>query len=322
VRVRVDVCGICGTDVEEYLDGPNITPLEPNPLTHRCAPLTMGHEIVGVVEEVGAGVEFTAGTRVAVEANIFCGTCYWCQRHQYPLCVKLTSLGQHTDGGLAEAVLAPAYMCLPYRADVAPERMALAEPLAVAVRAVRRAGIQDGSTATVIGSGTIGLLTIQAARLAGATTVIAIDRHESRRALAIQLGATSALAPEEAADGVAELTAGVGTDVSIESAGNTPAALAAIDLVRKGGRAVLLGVYAGTIPVDMMSLLMAEKEIAASLSHVYDEDFAKAVSLIEHGKVDVIPLITDRIALDDIVEKGFKALAAEPERHLKILVRP
>jgi (R,R)-butanediol dehydrogenase / meso-butanediol dehydrogenase / diacetyl reductase len=322
VRLRVEACGICGTDLEEYLEGPLAVPIEPNPLSGRSAPLTLGHETVGVVEAVGDDVELAVGTRVAVEGNMTCRTCYWCLSGAYALCPSLAALGQQADGGLAEQMLAPAYLCVPYGDHVPPDVAALAEPLAVAVRAVRRAGIVPGSTVGVIGAGTIGLLVLQVARIAGAATVVLVERHESRRALALRLGADAAVGPEEAEALADELTAGVRFDVTIEAAGNRAASGSAIRLARRGGRAVLLGVFDDTVDVDMMSLLLGEKEILASLSHSYDVDFVDAVRLLEAGSIDVRPLVSDRIPLDDIVSDGFDALVAEPERHRKILVFP
>jgi (R,R)-butanediol dehydrogenase/meso-butanediol dehydrogenase/diacetyl reductase len=322
VRLRIQACGICGTDVEEYTSGPVIIPTEPHPLSGRCAPLTLGHEAVGIVEARGQNVRLDEGTPVAVESNLFCGQCWWCKRGQYQLCTHLASLGLMGDGGLAESMLAPAFMCIPFSNDVPAEQAALAEPLSVAVRAVSRAGTGQGSSVAVLGAGTVGLLTVQVARLAGAKTVIAVERLPERRALALQLGADVAVSPEEAIEAGAEATDGVGVDVTIEAAGNAAAAAFAVKLVRAGGRAVLLGVFDDTVPVDMMDLLLGEKTITASLSHVYDEDFTSAVSLIDRGAVQLAPLITDRIALSEVVEKGFKPLVADPGDHLKIVVFP
>lgn len=322
IRAKVEVCGICGTDLEEYLRGPAFIPLEPNPLTGRHAPLTLGHEIVGVVDAVGDGVSLEAGTPVAIETNVFCGHCYWCTRGQYPLCADLTPLGLRTDGGLAEYVLAPAYMCIPYASHVDPELMALAEPLAVAVRAVRRGGVTDGSVVGIIGAGTIGLLIAQVSRLAGAATIIAVDDHTPRAQLALQLGADQVATSSTAADVIAAATAGVGADICFEAAGSAQAAGAAITHARKGGRAVLLGVYDDIVGIDMIPFLLGEKEIHASLSHVYDQDFTEAVRMIERGQVDVRPLITHRIGLDDVVTHGFDVLVHDGANALKILVQP
>lgn len=322
VSVRIEACGICGTDVEEFTAGPNIVPTEPHPLTGRHVPLILGHEAVGVIEEVGAGVSLAPGTRVAVEANLFCGQCWWCRRHEYQLCPQLASLGLMADGGLAERMLAPSYMCIPFADHVPAEAAALAEPLSVVVRAVRRADLCLGSTVGIVGAGTIGLLAVQTARIVGARRVLVVERLEQRRRLALELGADAAVTPEEAAEAGLELTDGVGLDVTLEAAGNPAAAVSAVRLARRGGRAVLLGVFDAPVPVDMMDLLMGEKEIMASLSHVYDTDFATAVSLIERGQIRTAPLVSDRIPLEDVVEKGFKALVTEPDEHLKVIVTP
>jgi (R,R)-butanediol dehydrogenase/meso-butanediol dehydrogenase/diacetyl reductase len=322
VRLRVLACGICGTDVEEYTSGPVIIPTAPHPLTGCVPPLTLGHEAMGVVESRGQGTTLEVGTPVAVESNLFCGECWWCRMGDYQLCPKLASLGLMGDGGLAEVMLAPEYMCIPFSSDVTAEHAALAEPLSVAVRAVTRAGIGFGSTVAVLGAGTVGLLTVQAARLAGARTVVSVERLPERRALALQLGADAAVSPEEAPEAVVEATDGLGPDVAIEAAGNAAAAAAAVRLLRPGGQAVLMGVFDDTVPIDMVDFLMHEKSVTASLSHVYDRDFTNAVALIDRGDVQLDPLITDRIALGDVVEKGFKALVAEPGEHLKVVVLP
>jgi (R,R)-butanediol dehydrogenase/meso-butanediol dehydrogenase/diacetyl reductase len=322
VRLKIQACGICGTDVEEYTSGPVIIPTEPHPLTNAMAPLTLGHEAAGIVESVGAGVRLEQGTPVAVESNLFCGHCWWCRRGQYQLCRSLASLGLMGDGGLAEYMLAPAYMCIPFANDIPAEHSALSEPLSVAVRAVNKSGIGLGASVAVLGAGTVGLLTVQAARLAGAKNVVSVERLPERRALALKLGADLAVSPEEAAEACAEITGGVGVDAAIEAAGNAAAAAFAVKLARPGGRAVLMGVFDDDVPIDMMDLLLGEKTVTASLSHIYDEDFTNAVTLLDRGLVQVAPLITDRIALGDVLEKGFKPLVTEPGEHLKIVVFP
>lgn len=322
VRLQVEVCGICGTDLEEYLHGPSFIPLEPNPLTGREAPLTLGHELVGVVVESGAGVELAPGARVAVETNLFCGACYWCERGDFPLCSSLTPLGLRTDGGLAEQVLAPAYMCVPYADTVPAELMALAEPLAVAVRAARRGKVGQGAVVGIIGGGAIGQLISQVCRRAGASTIVLSDDHVGRRNLASTLGVDAATHAATFGPSIATVTDGVGADVVFEAAGSASAATTALAVCRNGGRVVLLGVYDDTVGIEMLPFLLGEKQIIASLSHVYDRDFVDAVRMIEEGEIDVRPLITDRIALDEVVSSGFDALASGDGDHVKILVYP
>jgi (R,R)-butanediol dehydrogenase/meso-butanediol dehydrogenase/diacetyl reductase len=320
VRVKVEACGICGTDMEEYREGPVLVPIEPHPLTGRCAPLTLGHEAVGVVD-VGSG-SLEAGTRVAIETNVSCGTCWWCLRGQIQLCPELACLGLMGDGGLAEIFLTPAAICAPFSTDVRPDRAALAEPLSVAVRAVRKGGVGLGSTVGIIGAGTVGLLILQVALHSGASRVIVVDPLASRRALALKLGADAAVAPDDAAEAALELTHGVGPDVTFEAGGNPKAARAAVQLVRKGGRAILLGVFNSNIELGMIDVLFGEKHVEGSLSHVFTTDFVPAVELIDRKAIDLDALITDRIPLVDVVERGFLALANEPEQHLKIVVYP
>ena len=322
VRVRVEACGICGTDLEEYREGPVALPTEPNPLSGRSVPLTLGHETVGVVVEAGEDVTLSPGTRVAVEGNMTCGHCYWCTRGLYALCPQLATLGQQADGGLAEEMLAPAYLCVPYGDHVPADVAALAEPLAVAVRAVQRAGITRGSTVGIVGAGTIGLLLVQAARIAGAETILVVERLPHRRELAVALGADAAVSPDQALEAADDLTGGIRLDTAIEAAGNPAGAACAVQLARRGGRAVLLGVFNHNIELPMLDILLGEKEIFASLSHTHDGDFVEAVRLLNEGAVDVASLVSDRIPLVDIVDRGFDELIANPDRHLKVLVFP
>lgn len=322
VRIRVDACGICGTDVEEYQHGPVLIPTQPHPLSGRSAPLVLGHEPAGTIEAAGEGVELRPGTRVAVETNLHCGECWWCQRGQTQLCVNLASLGLMADGALAEVTLAPAAMCAPLADGVPVEHGALAEPLSVAVRAVRRGAVAPGSTVGIVGAGTVGQLALQVALRSGAERVVVVDRVAERRRLALDLGAAAAVAPEEAREAALDLTGGVGLDATFEVAGNAAAAAAAIALTRRGGRTVLLGVYDDTVPLSMIDMLMGEREVIASLSHTFADDFVEAVRMIGAGEVAVAPLITDCVPLARVVEDGLMPLVNEPTAHLKVIVLP
>jgi (R,R)-butanediol dehydrogenase/meso-butanediol dehydrogenase/diacetyl reductase len=185
----------------------------------------------------------------------------------------------------------------------------------VAVRAVRRGGIGLGTTVGVVGGGTIGLLTAQVARLAGADTVVLVEPHPGRRALAGSFGATIAISPEEA-------ESANGLDVVLDCAGARPATPLAIRLTRRGGRTVLVAIYPGELSFDPLDFLGSEKELVASMSHLYTSDYPAAVRLLETGRVDVRPLITDLIALPDVVTAGFEALVEDPQSHLKVIVQP
>jgi (R,R)-butanediol dehydrogenase/meso-butanediol dehydrogenase/diacetyl reductase len=316
VRLRVLSCGICGTDVEEYRSGPIFIPSgEPHPLTGRSAPITLGHEFSGEVVAVGAGVDrYRPGDRVAADTLVFCGECYWCKRHRVTLCERLGALGLMADGGLAGLCNAPASTLLPLPAGVTDDAGALAETLAVAVRALRRGRLAVGESVAVVGAGAVGLMALQAAKAGGASTVSVVEPLPERRNLAAALGAHETLVPEEEPE--------IGADLVLECSGNVRAIGAAVGAARKGGRVVLVGVYGSPGTLDFMRLVGAEKELLGSLSHVYDEDFAAALALLGRGAVRAEPLVSDRVPLGRALEDGLLALMREPEAHLKILIQP
>ena len=326
VKIRVEWAGICGTDLEEYCFGPLYIPVDhPNPMTGRKAPMILGHEFVGTVIEVGSAVtDFKVGDRVTPDTALFCGECYYCQRNLVHLCDKLALLGLMTDGGFAQYVDAPTYMCYKLPANVAPEFGALAEPTAVAIRAVRIGGITIGDRVAVVGAGIIGLLVQQAAALAGAKEVYVIEREENRLAVAKTQGATATINPDEvdAAEAVKQLTGGLGADVVVEAGGNATTMAMAPQLARKSGCVVVLGLHNEPIPINLFPVVCGEITIKGSFSHVYNEDYADAVAYLGSGKFQVDSLISARINLNDMVEKGIDELLNNKSNYLKILVSP
>ena len=324
--LQVSWCGICGTDVEEFLAGPAIIPVDvPNGLTGRVAPITLGHEFVGSVAALGAGVTgFAIGERVAPEVVLFCDRCFFCRRHEYALCLNWAALGLMADGGLAEYAVVPAFSCARLPESLSDEEGALVEPTEVAVRAVRKSDLRLGESVAIVGGGTIGLLVLQVARAAGAGAAYLIEPRASRRELGLCLGATAAFAPEQS-DWQSELRAacaGVGPDVVFECAGVSESADLAVRTARKGGRIVLVGIHAERVPVSTLEVIVGEKRLIGSVQHHFDEDLPAAVQLLADGKVQVQPLITGREPLERVVTAGFRALADQPGQHLKILIGP
>ena len=326
VRVQVSWCGICGTDLEEYLFGPLFIPADkPNPLTGRTAPMVVGHEFVGVITETGSLVnDLSIGDHVAIDTLLHCGECYFCQQHLVQLCKKLAIMGLSTDGGLAEFVNAPRYMCFKYPATLPDAHAALAEPASVSVRAVRRSRLTAGEMVAIIGAGTVGLLTLQVAKAMGAGKVVVLEPAENRRAVALELGASAAIDPSgnDPVKTVQDMTGGLGADVVLECAGLVSTMQLAPLLARKRGRVVLVGLHDAPVPLQLFPVVTGEQEIIGSFSHVYDEDFGAAVELLSAGKITAEPLITARISLKDLVTHGLEELAASKNRHLKILVSP
>jgi len=325
VILKVDTCGICGTDLEEYRDGPLFIPVDqPNPLTGGMAPLILGHEFAGEVVEVGRGVtRLKPGDRVTPDVLIYCGECYWCKRHQVTLCEKLAALGLMADGGLAQYCKTPVSMCIPLPDGLPFEHAAMAEPLSVAVRAIRKGRLSVGERVAIFGGGTIGLFCLQVARNAGASVVYLVEPHAGRRELALKLGATAVIDPtaDEASDRLRQLTQ-TGPDLVIEASGAVVAGPAAIASARKAGRIVMVGLPVAPTTFNFFDIAATEKEIIGSLSHVYDEDFDMAVRLLADGRVEAEPLISDRIPLEALLERGLHRLEAEAADTLKVLVKP
>lgn len=308
--VEVSWCGICGSDLEEYADGPVVIPR---------GPLTLGHEVVGrVVRPAPDGSGPGAGTRVVVDVVDGCGRCWWCLRHEEGLCPDLRVRGLSADGGLAGQMSARAARLVPVPDALPDDLAALAEPLAVAVRALGKCGSVLGRTVAVLGGGTVGQLVARVARAVGAAHVVVVDPQESRRWIADEAGADLVLAPEDRA--LAAALSPTGVDIVIECAGRPGLAAVAVALVRRGGTVVLLGVTPGPSTLDLLDLVLGEKVVLGSAAHRWDDDVRTAVHLLASGTVRVDDLVTARIPLAEVVTQGLHVLRDRPSEALKILV--
>ncbi|MFN8622850.1 MAG: alcohol dehydrogenase catalytic domain-containing protein [Chloroflexota bacterium] len=326
VRVGVAWTGVCGTDREEWRHGPLFVPAAaPHPLTGRVAPITMGHEIAGHVLEVGRGVTtLSVGQLVAIDPNLSCGTCWWCVRHEVGLCRSFGSLGWSEDGGLAEQVVAQARYCIAVDPSVDPATAALAEPVSVAVRAARRGRLRLGESVLVLGGGMIGVAALVVARAAGAGPVIVADPLAGRRDLALTLGADLALDPTDPGfgDAVHAATGGRGADLTFEAAGVPGSAAAALAVTRSGGRCVIVGLSARPTEIDTFTMAARELELIGTMAHVWDEDLAGAVRLLERGALRADQVVAARVALEDTVELGFSSVGRTDLPGVKVLVSP
>lgn len=326
IRLRVDWCGICGTDREEWRAGPLFIPTdEPHPMTGTAAPLTLGHEVAGTVTDVGPDVEgFAEGDIVALDGLLTCGTCWWCRRHELTLCPQLASIGLHVDGGLAEAITVPAKMAIVAPPGLDAETAVLAEPVAVAVRALRRGRLAEGEQVLVQGAGMIGLAAMRAARRLGAASVTMAARSESRRRHAKEMGADAVVDPSgpDFLERVQELHDGRGPDLVIEAAGTPHACAQATSAARRGGRIVFLGLPAEPGQIDYFELVATERELIGSLSHVWDEDLAEAVTMLGQGLLRADEVVATRIPLEDTVDVGFASMSSKDGAGVKVLVSP
>lgn len=309
--VRVHWTGLCGSDLEEYLDGPVVA----------RAPRVLGHEVVGEVAVPAAdGSGPPVGTPVVVDVVTGCGHCHWCVRHEEGRCPDLVVTGQHRDGGLAEYVVARAS-----RLVVVPEGLdlraaVLAEPLAVAVRALRKAGSLVGRGVLVVGGGTVGMLVAQAARSAGASRVLVLEPEPSRRLLVRGWGieALWAGSPAEREE-LVDRALPAGADVVLECAGAPGVAAEAISLSRTGGTTILLGVRDEPAAVDLLDVVLREKVICGTAAHMWDDDVSTAVDWLAEGRVDTAGIVTHAFPLVE-GERAFAALADPEQKVVKVVV--
>ena len=294
--VRIEACGICGTDRHLYKGE---FPCRP--------PVTIGHEFAGIIEAVGSEVtDFRPGMRVTGDPNIFCGRCPECHGGRVHLCRNLTAIGIHRNGGFAQYVALPEKQAVELPLTLDPLWGAFCEPLACCLHGVDLAGIKPGSSAIVIGGGVIGMLVVQLARLAGAAKVILVTRNAAKRKLAESLGATATLDPAPG-DVIARVKAAGGllpggADVVFECAGLKETVEQAPHLVAPGGAAMIMGVLpkGERVEIEPFDLLLHEVRILTSLINPFTH--RRAAELIASGTIAVEPLISRTIGLDEAID--------------------
>ena len=294
--LRNQVCGVCGTDVHIYHGEPGSADVNP--------PVVLGHEYSGEVVEVGEGVTgFAVGDHVTVDPNIYCGHCSYCQNGKKQLCPSMEAIGVTRDGGFAQYSRIPAAQAFKLEPTVPWEAAAMAEPLACCLHGIDLAGIQVGDKVCVVGGGAIGLLMVQLAKLSGASQIVLSEPNEKRRQVGLQLGANAAIDPTrpDAQEAFAQVLGG-GANVVIECVGNVPAVKSAFQFAGKGATVLLFSVPKVDATFDLPLFDVYKKELTIKGSFVNPDTHARAVALINSGKVDFDPIITHRFTLDQLPE--------------------
>lgn len=294
--LRNQVCGVCGTDVHIYHGEPGSADVNP--------PVVLGHEYSGEVVEVGEGVTgFAVGDHVTVDPNIYCGHCSYCQNGKKQLCPSMEAIGVTRDGGFAQYSRIPASQAFKLEPTVPWEAAAMAEPLACCLHGIDLAGIQVGDKVCVVGGGAIGLLMVQLAKLSGASQIVLSEPNEKRRQVGLQLGANAALDPTrpDAQEAFAQVLGG-GANVVIECVGNVSAVKSAFQFAGKGATVLLFSVPKVDATFDLPLFDVYKKELTIKGSFVNPDTHARAVALINSGKVDFDPIITHRFTLDQLPE--------------------
>lgn len=294
--VKVEAAGICGSD-RHFFDGGSPTVL----------PVTLGHEISGVVEVVGHDVAgFRRNDRVTVDPNVYCGRCRPCTNGRVNLCTDLKAFGIHLDGGLADYVVVPHKQAFILPASLSPLSGAMCEPLACALHAVDTASIPPGASVVVIGGGVIGLLVVQLARMAGATKVVLVTRQAFKRELASLGGATDTFDPTVSqfldwTTGPRGVVPG-GADVVFECAGTPETFRQALNLVGRGGTVVTVGLVPQGMMVEVEPFDILYRELRILASYINPFVHRRAADLLATGAVDVSRLISRTISLEETVD--------------------
>ncbi|TCS92404.1 2,3-butanediol dehydrogenase [Hazenella coriacea] len=323
VKISVEWCGICGSDLHEYLAGPIFIPGdEPHPLSGEKAPIVMGHEFAGEVIEIGEGVQkVKVGDRVTVEPILNCGTCAACRSGRYNICEWIGFHGlAGGGGGFSEVTMVKEHMVHKIPDHMTYEQGALVEPTAVALHAVRQSQVRAGDSCAVFGTGPIGLSVIQCLKAAGATNIIAVEISAERQQKAKELGATHIINPLKAntVDVIREITKD-GVDVCFEVAGVEATLASAMDSVKFGGQVLIVSIWEKKAAIAPNNLVIKETNMKGTLA--YRNIFPAVIQLISERKIEAEKMITKKINLDQIVDEGFEALV-QSKSQVKILVKP
>ena len=317
VLIQVEACGICGSDIHGY-DGST---------GRRIPPLVMGHEASGVVVSTGENVDdLEEGARVTFDSMVSCGNCHFCRQGNGNLCDNRMVLGvscgeYRRHGAFAERISVPRRIVYRLPDSLPFEHAALVEAVSVAVHAVNVTPVTLGDTALVVGTGMIGLLTLQAARAAGASQIIAVDVNHKRLQVAKELGADHLINAEETsvAQAVRQLTEGRGADLALEVVGATSTITTAIESTRKGGNVTLVGNVSPTIELPLQSVVTREISLHGTCG--CNGEYPQCIDLMNRGIINVAPLITSEINLEEGPEWFDRLYAGDPEQ-MKVVVRP
>lgn len=330
IRIDVAWCGICGTDLHEYLGGPIFIPEKPHPRTGESLPLILGHEFSGVISEVGNEIDYLSeGDRVVVEPNIPCYKCIYCEEGKYNLCENPSAIGLQTDtGGFAENAVIPAQQVHELPDSVSLEDGALVEPLAVGLHSIRRSDISPGDNVAVFGTGPIGLTVVHAALQAGAKQVFVSEPQTVRRQKAEELGADVTIDPleEDPVECIRSQTPG-GVDAAFEYAGVDASFNAAVKSTRRAGVVTVGSISEEETTTDLNEIVTTERTVQGSYTYGYPplsfrSEFDTVIRSLIADEVDTDTFVSATIDLTDIVQEGFKMIADEKSEHVKVLVSP
>jgi L-iditol 2-dehydrogenase len=287
----------------------------------------MGHEAAGTVAGLGADVKgLSVGDRVTFDSTVYCGKCGFCARGEFNLCDNRQVIGvscgdYRRAGAFAEYVVVPSLIVYKLPETISFTEAAMLEAVSVALHAVRVAEVEGGETALVIGAGMIGLLTLQAARVAGCSKIFIADIDDTRLNLARQVGADEVLhaTSAELVARIMELTNGRGVDLAFEAVGRNETVAAAIDCTRKGGTVTLVGNIMPEVTLPLQKVVTRQIRLQGSCAS--SGEYPQAIELISTGKIQVKPLITAVASLEE-GPRWFDRLHSREPNLMKVILTP
>ena len=322
VRIRPLWCGICGTDLHEYASGPIVIPTQPHELTGWRAPQILGHEFSAEVLEVGADVtNVRAGQRVSVMPILSCGRCAYCTRNLRHLCVRMACVGlSFAWGGLAEQAVVPAELVHALPDGMTDLQGALVEPTAVAMSGVDKAGVRPGDAVLITGAGPIGALAaIYADSLGARVWISEVNPVRAELARSLDVGTVIDPSSVDVVELLREATAGIGVDSVVECSGNERALQTALSAVRSAGTVTQTGLHTTTAAIEPMQISL--REITYNGTWCFPlGDWPRVIDLISRRELPVEQVVTARIDIDQIVDRGFEALLSPTGDQVKVLV--
>ncbi|NKQ54299.1 alcohol dehydrogenase catalytic domain-containing protein [Amycolatopsis sp. K13G38] len=323
--LKVAGVGICGTDAHEFDSGPHMFPIEQaHAVTGHIGPMIPGHELAGVVEDRGAGVGgFEPGALVVSGAGVSCGKCFWCERAMTNLCRQYSTLGLNRNGALAQYVAVPASTCVDASGlGITADTAALAQPMSIAVHAMRRGRLGPGESAVILGAGGIGaFLTYAAADRCDSVVVSDLDAGRLRIASALGAAHTVHAGSGRSVEDVLAAN-DIIPSVIYEVSGSATGFEQALSLAPRGARLVMVGLQHGSRDIDVRDVSLREVELIGTNAHVCGLDLPEALRLLasrEGGWTDVAPVA---LSLDKLVEEGLRPLAERRSTRIKTLVDP
>ena len=316
VLLRIKSVGICGSDVHYYVDGRIGNQIIDDPIT-------MGHEFSAQIAELGKGVKgLETGQLVAVEPAINCGECEYCTQGHPNLCLNLLFCGSPSlNGGFAEYLVLPAKNCFPLPPELDADDGAMLEPLGIAIHAVNLAHLKPGDTVAVLGAGPIGLLTAAVAKTAGASIIYMTEPLSYRKEFALSYIADEVLDPNklDVKTEMNHLTKGRGVDVVFEAAGAPDTPQDAVNLVRRGGKVIMIG-----IPSDdsyaFKASTVRQKGLTIKLVRRMKHTYPRAIELVKTGLVDVRSLVSHKMSLEELAQ-GMDLVADYQDNVIKAIIR-